>query len=163
MDYKQLSMNIARLRKAKGFTQDQLAEQLGVSAQAVSKWENGQSYPDISLLPKLAEIFEVSMDELFSVQPKNTTILVPEAERKDPNKLMLRIRIDDEGNKVRVNLPLMLVKAMVQSGSDFNIGNNNIAKDIDFDMIFSMIDKGVMGELVEIESDDGTRVSIFVE
>ena len=51
-------------------TQDDLAAQLGVSSQAVSKWENDLSCPDIMLLPYLAEIFQVSIDELFSKEPK---------------------------------------------------------------------------------------------
>jgi len=52
-------------RKALGLTQEQLAEKLGVTAQAVSKWENVQSCPDIYLLPKLAELFDTSTDELL--------------------------------------------------------------------------------------------------
>ena len=60
-----LGKRIMQLRKSKGLTQDQLAEQLGVTAQAVSKWENNQSCPDITLLPKLAEIFGVSTDALL--------------------------------------------------------------------------------------------------
>lgn len=57
--------NISRLRKDKGLTQEALAGMLGLSFQAVSKWENQISCPDIALLPKLAEIFEVSLDQLF--------------------------------------------------------------------------------------------------
>ena len=52
-----LGKRIMENRKRLGWTQDRLAEQMGVSAQAVSKWENDQSCPDISLLPKLAELF----------------------------------------------------------------------------------------------------------
>ena len=46
-------------------TQEQLAERMGVSAQAVSKWENNLSCPDISVLPELAEVFGISVDELL--------------------------------------------------------------------------------------------------
>ena len=60
-----LSMNILKYRKNKKLTQLQLAELLGVSAQAVSKWELGLCAPDISLLPELAEIFGVNIDALF--------------------------------------------------------------------------------------------------
>lgn len=56
---------IAQLRKEKGMTQEQLANKLGISYQAVSKWETGISSPDISTLPLLAEIFGVNIDELF--------------------------------------------------------------------------------------------------
>jgi len=60
-----LSERILALRREKGMTQEALADQLGVSFQAVSKWENSQSCPDIALLPLLADIFHVSVDSLF--------------------------------------------------------------------------------------------------
>lgn len=62
-----LGKRIIANRKRLGMTQDKLAEQLGVTAQAVSKWENDQSCPDISILPKLAEIFGISIDALLGV------------------------------------------------------------------------------------------------
>ena len=65
-----LGKRIMRNRKKLGLTQDQLAEKLGVTAQAVSKWENDQSCPDISMLPRLAEIFGVSTDELLGREPE---------------------------------------------------------------------------------------------
>ena len=56
---------VAEQRKAKGYTQRELAERLFVSDKAVSKWERGLSMPDISLLIPLAEILEVSVTELL--------------------------------------------------------------------------------------------------
>ena len=52
-----LAENIARFRKSRGYTQEELAKRLSISSQAVSKWENAQSLPDISLLPALAGRF----------------------------------------------------------------------------------------------------------
>jgi len=60
-----LGSRITFHRKRLGMTQDKLAEQLGVTAQAVSKWENDQSCPDITILPKLADLFGISTDELL--------------------------------------------------------------------------------------------------
>ena len=60
-----IGTNIKRLRLSKGFTQEQLANLLNVSAAAVSKWEAKNIYPDITMLYPLAEIFGVSMDELL--------------------------------------------------------------------------------------------------
>lgn len=60
-----IGRNIRRLRQNKGMTQEQLAEKLGISAQAVSKWEKEIAYPDILLLPVLADEFEVSINELM--------------------------------------------------------------------------------------------------
>ena len=61
MEYKQtMGKRISDLRKSKGMTQEQLAQQVGVTAQAVSKWENDLSCPDISILPQLAEALGVT-------------------------------------------------------------------------------------------------------
>ena len=54
-----LGENIAALRKEKGMTQEALASEIGVSAQAVSKWENNTNMPDIQILPILADLFDV--------------------------------------------------------------------------------------------------------
>ena len=61
-----LGKRISGHRKRLGLTQDQLADKLGVTAQAVSKWENDISCPDIMLLPLLAQILGVTLDDLFS-------------------------------------------------------------------------------------------------
>lgn len=61
----QIGRKIQTLRRNKNMTQGQLAEVLSVSAQSVSKWENGLSVPDISLLPIIARYFGITMDELF--------------------------------------------------------------------------------------------------
>ncbi len=63
-----LGKRIVHHRKQLRLTQDQLAEKLGVTAQAVSKWENDQSCPDITMLPRLAEIFGISVDALLGVE-----------------------------------------------------------------------------------------------
>lgn len=60
---------LAKLRKEKGVTQEQIADYLGVSPQAISKWENG-SYPNGDLLPRLADYFEVSIDYLYGREKK---------------------------------------------------------------------------------------------
>ena len=61
----QIDRQIAKFRRQKGITQQELAERLGVSFQAVSKWERAKSYPDIQLLPELATLLGVTVDELL--------------------------------------------------------------------------------------------------
>lgn len=78
-------MNVATMggrikyhRKRLGMTQEQLAERMGVSAQAVSKWENDLSCPDISILPLLAEVFGITTDELLGKNAASKTAEVVE-------------------------------------------------------------------------------------
>lgn len=66
MDKLQIGETIFRLRKKKKITQEELGNFMGVSTAAVSKWESGSSYPDITLLPSLAAFFDVSIDELLN-------------------------------------------------------------------------------------------------
>ena len=74
-----IGSKIAFYRKKLGITQDTLAQKLEVSNQAVSKWESDQCCPDISLLPLLADIFEITIDELFDrkAMPEEVTIDTP--------------------------------------------------------------------------------------
>lgn len=69
-------INLARVlvgkRKEKRITQEELADYIGVSKASVSKWETGQSYPDVTFLPQLAAYFNISVDELLDYQPQMT-------------------------------------------------------------------------------------------
>lgn len=70
MDSINISENIVRLRRERKLTQEQLADFVGVTKASVSKWETGQSMPDILLLPRLAAYFDVTVDELIGYQPQ---------------------------------------------------------------------------------------------
>ena len=81
-----LGKRIVSGRKSLGLTQDALAEKLGVTAQAVSKWENDQSCPDITMLPKLAEIFGTTTDALLGIEsqvPVQEAQIVPKETQED--------------------------------------------------------------------------------
>ena len=65
-----INEQIAYYRKQRGLTQEDVARALGVTNQAVSKWESAQCCPDIALLPELACLFDVSVDELLGRKPK---------------------------------------------------------------------------------------------
>ena len=89
-----LSKNIKRLRTEKKLTQEQLAASLGVSSQAVSKWENNDTYPDGSLLVPLANLFEVSLDELFD----NDSVYMADTARR----IMKILAVSKESEQFRV-------------------------------------------------------------
>lgn len=77
-----LSDRIYESRKALGITQEALATQLGITPQSVSRWENGQSRPDVDMLPRLAAFFGISVDALFGYKAENLKIEQYEEKRK---------------------------------------------------------------------------------
>ena len=161
-----IGAKIAELRREHNMKQDELAEMLGVTPQAVSKWENGASMPDISLLPKIAQIFGVTIDDLFGVNntPKPDVQMLPAEKRKSFDEMILRIRVQDGGDKVNVNLPLPLVKLALEIGMtmpNVNTGNVDLSK-VDFNHIIKLVENGVIGKLVEVEGSDGETVVIEV-
>ena len=159
-----IGKRIAALRREKGLKQEELARTLDVSSQAVSKWENDQSCPDICLLPKLAKLLGVTVDTLLTGEEKPAAVLKPAAERKDLADMMLRIVVDSaDGEKVRVNIPMTLVQVAIDTGMNMStVSGSGAMKNVDWAQILSLVQSGVMGNLVE--SEDGKDVvRIFVE
>lgn len=163
-----LGSRIAELRRKKNMTQEDLANALGVTPQAVSKWENDLSCPDITLLPQLARLFDVTTDELLGNIGRPETTLLPKEERKPIKDMILRIIVNSkDGDKVRVNLPMTLVQVGLQMGMQMpqvtGSGAAEAMKNIDIEQIFKLVEQGVIGKLVEVESADGDTVEVFVE
>ena len=163
---KTIGQNIATFRKEKNITQEALAEICGVSSQAVSKWENDISCPDIALLKTIARTFGVSVDELMDDGEGPVTRLV---ETKDMSNKFLRIKVlSADGDKVNVNLPLALIELLlandgIASNLSFGGDMDKTFKMIDFKQIFNMVSLGVMGKLVEVNSADGDIIEVWVE
>ena len=168
-----LGRRIARLCREKELKQEERAAKLDVSGQAVSKWENDQTCPDISALPKLAEILGVTVDELLTGKTEEAQPVVrmlPPDQRKNVNDMILRIMVDSNGgDKVRVNLPLALVTVALEAGLELPqisgiSGLENIDfKCLDLNNIMHLVHQGFVGNLVEVESSSGDKVRVFVE
>lgn len=94
-----LGLKIAYYRKLNGLTQEELAEKIGVSTQAVSKWEQQLSCPDIMLLPELANIFRITIDELFGLSLKKETVYSLVQDTPWPDDGVIRIALY-EGKKL---------------------------------------------------------------
>ena len=107
-----LGKRIVSHRKRLGLTQDQLAEKLGVTAQAVSKWENDQSCPDITMMPKLAEIFGITSDELLGIGSSSRVhqaeIVTPEKTSSQEKKSNWEFHYD-AGRKDSIGLALWVL------------------------------------------------------
>lgn len=80
-----LARNIIIYRKERGLTQEELATRLGISFQAVSKWENAVTMPDLSLVPELCRTLEVSVDKLLGYVSQDKPITIYEEEYKTEN------------------------------------------------------------------------------
>ena len=161
-----IGKRIAHLRKEKGLTQEELAQHMGISPQAVSKWENDQTCPDISALPKLARLFDVTVDELLEGKEALPAVRVlPPEQRRDIKDMLLRITVDSaQGDKVRVNLPMALVELGMEIGMEMpQINGNEALKGIDLKKVLEMVRLGCVGNLVEVDSADGDKIRVFVE
>lgn len=158
-----IGTTIARLRREHNMKQEELAEQLDVTPQAVSKWENCASMPDITLIPKIAAIFNVTIDELFSTDTAEKPVvqLISSEKRKSFDEMILRIRVQDGGDKINVNLPLPIIKLALEMGMNTYIGNVNLAS-VDFNQVIKLVEAGVIGKLVEVEGEDGETIVIEV-
>jgi transcriptional regulator with XRE-family HTH domain len=157
-----LGQRIAILRKNKGLTQEDIAKKFNISIQAVSKWEKDSSSPDISIIKDLAEMLGVSTDYLLSGEETKDTVKL---EKRDFNKMVLRINIlSKDGEKVKINLPLPLISLILDNDMDMpKINGRDYLKNVNLKEIINLVEQGIIGELVNIESSDGDIVSIIVE
>ena len=156
---------LTELRKKKAWTQEELAKKLNVSAQAVSKWEKDVSLPDVGLLSTIASTFDTSIDYLLGHQATGPVVGVSTtAQKKDLNRLVFKIKVrSNDGDKVNVNLPWPLVKVALDMGITPKVDGKDVLKDIDINKVMSLVEQGVIGKIVEIESKDGDFVEIVVE
>lgn len=159
---KTIGQNIAYYRKKIGITQEKLAEICSVTPQAVSKWENDISCPDISVLSLLARTLGVTVDELLN---EEDTPLVTMAPSEDKKGKILRIRVLDGEDKVNLNLPIPLIEILLKNGLGESIafGKKGVNL-IDFEQVMQLVSSGAIGKIVEVEADDGkTFVEVWVE
>ncbi|MBR2953848.1 MAG: helix-turn-helix transcriptional regulator [Clostridia bacterium] len=162
---KTIGKKLHELRKQSGFTQDYVAEKLGVSAQAVSKWENDIACPDIMTLPNIAELYGITVDELFKNDDIQSNVKYEKTEKVNENELVLRVYVDTaQGDDIKVNLPYLLVKELINVGKDisFMFTGIDLGK-VNFESIFKMVEMGVLGEIVTVETQNGDNIRVVVE
>ncbi len=154
-----LGRRIQLLRRRQAMTQEALAEQLSITAQAVSKWENDLSCPDIMTLPTLARLLGVSTDTLLTGE---TALAAPAAKPRD--KLILRMLIQNEDERIGINLPYSvfmlgtryhLLHFSVRAEGETDAAAQRMLKDFDPEHLVSLVESGVTGKLAELHEDDG--------
>lgn len=162
---KTIGKKLYELRKQSGFTQDYVAEKLGVSAQAVSKWENDIACPDIMTLPNIANLYGISIDELFKNEEVQSNVKYEKTEKVNENELVLRVYVDTvHGDDIKVNLPYLLVKELINVGKDISFMFTGIdLSGVNFESVFKMVEMGVLGEIVTVETQNGDDIRVVVE
>ncbi len=166
-----LGARISELRKKNNLTQEDFAEKLGVTPQAVSKWENDASCPDIMLLPKISEILGVSIDQLMGTKPiedePKTEFNAPALTDEQLNKMKLRVLVIDNNipNKKPINISVPVSFVLKATGLGLKISGvlgNDIIDDSQLNKIVDIIKSGVTGEILRIDTDDNKTVVIEV-
>lgn len=156
-----LGRRIQALRKEQALTQDALAERMGVTPQAVSKWENDISCPDIMSLPLLAKELAVTVDTLLTGEIPDPAA-APAKPAKKPEELIVRIAITDEDTRVCCNLPFTVFRLCAlydMLGFTFHASSGDIDAEatakamanVDFKHIVALIESGVTGMLVNVQ------------
>lgn len=106
-----------------------------------------------------------TVDQLLSGEEEKKVKMLPEAQRKNFDDMMFRVMVNSaDGDKVRVNLPMPLLKVGLELGMTMpEVSNNKALKGVDFEQIIKLVERGVIGKLVEVESAEGDIVEIVVE
>lgn len=154
--------NIAALRKEKSITQEELANILGVSAQAVSKWENNSSCPDVALLTDIADYFGVTVDALLRAQGDEITSEQPQVNTSSQtqnnfNKNVSIKIVQQNGKTNNIKIPFKFAKIGMNIGNIFGL-DKEIA-----DKIGALIDGENISELVDIFTENGEHITITLE
>ncbi len=161
---KTIGKNIAYFRKKNGLTQEELAEKMNITAQAISKWENDISYPDLPLTQTLASLLSCTVDELL-----NGEVNYPTATDATEEQIMGRIitvyveSLEAYGvpeSKVTLRLPVSYILNAYEGGFLEKIIPNGFSEKLT--PVVDMIKQGITGELVNIE-ENSAIVRITVE
>lgn len=151
--------HIAYYRKKAGLTQEQLAEKMGVTAQAVSKWENGLTCPDLDSVARLSGFLGVAVEQLIHGDAAIPTVQV--VETPQVGRRVLRIHVQAKGNvpaNVIVRFPVELILKAYEMGTLEDL----VGRKAQFiEQVIEMIRQGTIGSLVDVEAED-TFVKIEV-
>ena len=152
-----IGQNIAYFRKQKNMTQEELAEKMSVTAQAISKWECDTSYPDIITVQALSKTLGVSVTELL--EGISTLPQFKDAPQEIIDRRIVRIEVQTKGTKIVTRVPVPAMKKAIENGTLEGLLDDDFEK---VASILGMIDEGMTGRLVDVNTPD-TQVVITVE
>ena len=144
-----LAENLQLLRKQKGKTQEELAEVFNVSSQSISKWELGINCPDITMLPKIADYFKVSIDELLGYKPMSSI-----------NSIYIDVKslIDSSSNKIDDAYKIARLAVSCIHEKERTQAENLLVGKRDYSLSYGQEKSGIT-----ICSDESVFISSFVD
>ncbi len=150
-----IGKNIAHFRKEKGLTQTELGVLLGVSNQAVSKWETEMTMPDVMLLPDIAKALDVGIDALYAEATDEDKMISENVGVED--RRILLISVQTNGVDVKTRLPVVALQSMF---------GNALLKDClpedEIEALLSMLENNTRGTLLNVDTEE-CRVTISIE
>ena len=160
-----IGQNIAYFRKQKQLTQEELAEKMSVTAQAISKWECDASYPDITVINSLAKVLGISIDSIFNGSKEIPEIKETTPEKLDRRILRIHVQVNESGNEdgdttVITRFPVAAINKAIENGTLKKL----VGEDAYGEVVntFCMIDAGVTGPIVEV-NNPAAHIIISVE
>lgn len=120
-DTKEIGRKISEFRKIRNMTQMELADRLNISFQAVSNWERGNSMPDISKLPELAELFGISIDELLGKKSELIANIIEGEGEEFPGNML--VAVDELREAAPILQPVQIEKIVEDAKQEFELGD----------------------------------------
>ncbi len=160
-----IGRNIAYFRKKAGFTQEELSEKMNITSQAISKWENDLSYPDLITAQMLADILRVSLDELMNGETYGPVATNADAEQISRRILLICVQVEEgeysteKTTNVILRIPVSVILSAYENGTLEKLVGDN-AQNVE--TAIGLIKEGVTGNLVDVKSV-GYNVQIKVE
>ena len=144
--------HIAHYRKKAGLTQEQLAEKMGITAQAVSKWENGLTCPDLDSVARLADFLGVSVEQLIHGDSALPSVKVVETPQVGRRVLCIYVQVKGPATtNITVRFPVELVLKAYEMGSLESL----VGDEAPFvEQAVEMIRQGAVGSLVDVETEE---------
>ena len=160
-----IGQNIAYFRKQKQLTQEELAEKMSVTAQAVSKWECDASYPDITVINSLAKVLGISVDNLFNGSKEIPEMKETTQEKIDRRILRVQVQVTKTENEesdttIITRFPVAAVNKAIENGTLKKLVGDDVYGEVV--STFGMIDAGLTGPIVEVNNPEA-HIIISVE
>lgn len=144
MNIKLISKFLQILRKKYGYTQEELAEELNISRQAVSKWETGNTIPDLDILLKISKLYSLTINEIL--EPKIQPLIINDFEQIS---LIPKMQLKEILNQFDTNA---LIKASMGASPEINSLLEKLFPDIDYEVMQNKIGRVKLEEVEEIQN-----------